>query len=209
MISSFRSLPSSSVQAENPLPFDHPDTDIVSQGEPVQGRIVMGDRYYLESVFRDVFAPSGTDVNIVNYVNTVLIQEFSTTQNMLGRGCDVNEDGSLFYCYDSIANLEIAMGAGTSSIREAARLQVCRRIISNSTVVASVVNEIRSNQSTPNANSIAKLVELFFPAGNAPESINSELLGLDAEMAAGGETVENRWKILLLSVCESPAWQVL
>ena len=209
LMSSFRSFPSSSVQAENPLPFDHPDVDIVPQGSPVQGRLVMGDQVFLESVFRDIFAPTGTREDIVGYVNAVLYQEFTSTQNMLGRGCDLNEEGSLIYCYESIANIDTSMGAGTSSIREAARVQVCRRIIANSTVVEPVISAIRGNQSTPNQNSIEAMIQLFFPAGNAPNLLNSELLGLDAEMASAGETLNNRWSILLLTLCESPAWQVL
>lgn len=204
-----RSSPSNSVQAENPLPFEHPATEIQPQGDPVSGQLILGDRLYLQSVFRDVFTPPGSAADVVNYVETVLYQEFVPVQGALGRACDVNQDGTLDDCGASVPNLDIKMNAGTSSIREAARLQVCRRLLGNNRILETMVSQVKGNQATPNATSISALVFLFFPAENVPASLNSKLMELDQEMAEAGESLETRWSILFLTVCESPAWQVL
>lgn len=207
--SGMRSYPSNAVQADNPLPFDHPTTEISNQGDPVSGKLVMGDRLYLESAFRDIFIPPDSPTNVVNYVEAVLFQEFAPIQSALGRACDINQDGTSDDCLGSTANVDIKMSAGTLPIREAARIQVCRRILGNNTMVELMINQVKGNQPTPNDVSVAALINLFFPAQNAPLSLNAKLIELDQFMATSGESVKDRWAILFLTVCESPAWQVL
>lgn len=209
LLPGMRSMPSTAEQAKNPLPFEHPDPDIGYQGKPVSGQMVIGDRLFLQSVFRDVFAPPGSPANIVEYVDAVIYQELGQVQTALGRSCDINQDGTTDDCFSAFQNVDIKMNAGTSSIREAARIQVCRRILGNATMVQSMISQVKGNQPTPNDQSIAAIVYLFFPADNAPSTLHSSLKELDQNMAEGGESVADRWAILFLTVCESPAWQVL
>jgi hypothetical protein len=200
---------SSKSQSVDSLPFNHPDVTIAAQGAVVTGNIKIGDRDYLESVFTDVFASPKLTREEIGYLNAVLNQEFGTTQQLLGRSCDPIETGTADRCYGQLTNADTVMLANSTSIREAARIQVCRRLFANDSLLGVVIGKIQASETTPSAETVTAAIELFYPAQDSALGVLPALLNLDQQMAAASESVSDRWRLIFLTVCESPTWQVL
>jgi hypothetical protein len=187
------------------LPLGHPDTGLVI----MQSHVVLGDREYLESAFSNVFSQAGVTSGQSGYLANVLLQEFLPQQGSLGRACDPLYDGSIENCYYLIDNANINMSAASSSIREAARIQVCRRLLANDLLLQAMIGQVSGNQSTPNAQSVTAIIQQYYPAKDSAPSLIDSLLNLDATMAKQGESTADRWRLIFLALCESPEWEVL
>lgn len=191
------------------LAYNHPDPNTSSSGVLAQGHIVMGDQEYLQSVFVDVFSVPDQDPNVTGYIAAVIQQEFLPEQFMLGRPCDPFETGDLSGCNYLVSNIENVMLASSSAIREAARIQVCRRLLANNYVLANAISKVQGDQDTPNDMSVIAAIRLFYPASDNALAVQSALLSMDETMAAASENVTDRWRLLFLTLCESPSWQIL
>jgi hypothetical protein len=190
------------------LPFTHPDTESRIQSGVAKGTLPLGDRDFLHSVFANIFASN--DQNVINFLNAVMNQEFGEVQGMLGRPCEVASDGSAIPCNSSFANIDVAMGASTSSIREAARIQSCRRLFANDTMLAVAIGHARGGTvGEPDPLGISTAIRLFYPAQDTVQEIAGDLEQFNEKMIQGGETAANRWRALFLVLCEAPTWQIL
>lgn len=193
------------------LPLNHPSGDGSVSTATIQSKVVLGDRDYLESVFRDVFLSDQSSINDVNTLNYFIAVELSPMTHILGRSCDVSETGDGRRCEYLTSNTQLAMNAATSSAREAARIQLCRRATSHQSLLLQAVNKVRGTNSTPNDQSILNIVRLFYPFIDdvSASEIQSSLAKIDRDMKQASELPEDRWRILVLTVCESPGWEIL
>jgi hypothetical protein len=199
------------------LSIDHPSIHEASTTDeevipPVaSSKLLIGDQRFLESAFRDAFLSPDSPANETGFLDAVLIQEFRREQHLLGRGCDPLEYGDGTPCEGILNNASISMSPSTSSGREAARLQICRRVISNDTMMARVIKKVSQGDTTPNAPAIEAIVRLFYP--NMDQAVvNQSVLSLgelDYGMTKGNEKILDRWKVLMLTVCESSGWEAL
>lgn len=190
------------------LPFGHPGTELQIASGVAKGTLPLGDIDYVQSVFADVF--QSKDPNVRGFIETLRYQEFGEVQAMMGRPCEVSTDASFYPCNNSLANVDIAMGATTSAIREAARIQTCRRYIANDTMLATAIGNARDGSfGPPDSMGVSKAIRMFFPASDEAQEALGELMQLDEKMKAAGETPADRWRMIFLTLCESPAWQVL
>lgn len=197
----------SSIQQE--LPFGHPDTSLESKGALVMGQLTLGDGDYVKSVLRDIFENQAPTQPIKDYVESVIWDEFTRNQSAFGRSCDPLSDGSYWPCYFMETNVNITMSSQSSSVRQGSVIQACRRILANDTVLSAVLGTISGGRSTPSSDSIKSAAGLFFPAAIHDPQLLGHLEDIDQTMAENSEKVMDRWRILLLTLCESPAWQIL
>ena len=198
------------------LPINHPSiheaSEEVQVAPPVAtSKLVIGDQLFLESAFREAFLSPDSPPNETGFMDYLFAEEFRREQHLLGRGCDPIEFGDGTPCNGILNNASISMSPSTSSGREAARLQICRRVISNDVMMARVIRKVSAGDTTPNATSIEAIVRLFYPNMDQ-EVVNQSVLALgelDYGMTKGNERILDRWKILLLTVCESSGWEAL
>ncbi len=190
------------------LPLNHPPLESV---DGLEARPPIGDRDYVESVFKDVFLSSDSALSEIQAVEYYLNSEFLYSAHLWGRPCDPYESGDLSLCGYVYANADLDMAARTSSGREASRLQLCRWMVTNDTLLNRAKAKVADNDPTPNADSVSKVVKLFYPALEETPlaSAIAALLDLDRAMARANESVVDRWRILFLTVCETPGWVVL
>ncbi len=200
----FTAINSSSEQ----LSPNHPPIE-VKVSSVTRDRMLLGDGFFVMSVFRDVFLDETSNNDIINFVEYVLREEILSAQTEFGRACSVFNDGAAQNCNYNIFNQSIAMKSSSSSLREAARLQTCQRLVNNDYVLGGLINKVKGSSEVPNSTSIAKIVQLFFPALESKDEYVQPLLKLEASMAKGSEAVIDRWRIMVLSVCEEPGWQLL
>lgn len=190
------------------LPYGHPSIDITS-GPVMSGQIVLGDQLFISSVYRDVFDSPSASAAAKTFLQNVLYTELNKVQQSLGRSCDPLSDGNLRNCQYMISNADTAMNAASSAIREASRIQTCRRLLASNEVLSNVVAKIGQIQTPPAADTISAAIGLFYPANPIVQGAQTDLANLDQSMANGKETASDRWRILLLTLCESPTWEVL
>ena len=190
------------------LPFGHPGTEPQIASGVAKGSLPMGDIDYVHSVLADVFHSANPDV--LSFISAMRYEELGEIQAMMGRPCEVSTDGSYYPCNNSLSNIDVAMGASTSSIREAARIQVCRRYLANDTMLSVAIGNARDGSvGEPDAQAVAKAIRMFYPASDEAQNVLGDLMNLDTKMKSAGETSADRWRMIFLTLCESPGWQVL
>ena len=90
-------------------------------------------------------------------------------------------------------------------------MQICRRLISADAIMQPLIARLDGAEPTPDEKSIENILHLFYP--NLEESaagpISTSLIALDTAMANDTEKVYDRWKVIILTVCESPGWELL
>lgn len=191
------------------LPSDHPPTPDQPVIAPASGSLVLGDRDFLESYLFDVFAAVPANSGYEGYLQEVMYQEFMGIQQLLGRPCDPLRMGTNRVCGYRTSNMLVAASPASYSMREAARIQVCRRILANDSVVSVLRSKIGTDTFTPSATTLPAAYALFFPAGELSESVKEAFVQLDEAMVDGNESEISRWRAIFLTLCEVPTWQVI
>ncbi len=194
--------------SDSSLPQSHPPLASSASGL-TQNRLLLGDAFYVLSVFRDVFTFENSSEGVRTFVEKVLTEEILTVQGEYGRACSVFHDGSLEKCNGILYNQSLTMKSTSSSLREAARIQTCQRLVSNDTVLMELINRIRKTTTTPSRQSIEMILKLFFPTQDSTQDFIEPLLKLDQKMAEASEKTIDRWRLITLAICEEPGWQLL
>lgn len=198
--------PSHREWASMDLAQSHPDTDPT---ETQESRPLLADKIYLESVFREVFLSPQSTQGEIDALNYYMAIEINSNQHLFGRPCNPYETAD--FCGGSLNHASVALAARSSSGREAARVKICRWIISNDTLLTRARDKVKGNDPTPNSDSVRGIVRLFYPSmrdailAGAAEA----LMALDTEMNHANEKVMDRWRLIFLTVCESPGWEIL
>lgn len=188
---------------------NHPPIEIEQKASVTRDRLLLGDAFYVMSVFRDVFAGENSHPDITGFVEYVLREEILSAQTEFGRACSLFHDGALQNCNGNVFNQSINMKSSSSSLREAARLQTCQRLVNNDYVLTQLINKVKGSSDAPTKESVSRIVLLFFPALDSTKDFETSLLKLETRMVAGAEPVIDRWRLIVFSVCEEPGWQLL
>lgn len=193
------------------VPSQYRSLSSESSFSSVQGKPVLGDRVYIESVFRNVFLTANSSAEEKFQLEYAFITELSPAASVLGRACDPYKDGDVIGCYYTLSNAKLQMSAATSAVREAARAQICRAIINRDEYLNNVKANINSSAIVPDRNAARAIVQLFYPAveGAELENLLEPLMALDKEMAFSVENAKDRWRMMVLTVCESEGWTLL
>jgi hypothetical protein len=178
-----------------------------------------GDRDFVRSVFFNVFsaplalgdggAPDAGD-NTAAF-NGLFDAEIIAQQHLFGRACNPLEKGNGDDCNGNLTNAALK-GIESSAGREATRIQLCRRFSANDDFAGRAITRAGGAlTAAPNEASFAGIARLFYP-DIEPEDLTplqKSLATLDAEMSKNAEPMLERWRMLLLTVCETPDWQIL
>ncbi|PWU12688.1 MAG: hypothetical protein C5B49_15865 [Bdellovibrio sp.] len=196
------------------LPSNHPPAD----GFKVQTKVTTSqpliiDRFQVASAAQEAFssAQASTAAAIATSVQSHVDAEIRPVQQFFGRACNPYETGDSSDCNGSLVNSSLALGATDSSGREAARIQLCRSLVSDDALVQALQVKVSPTELAPQGSAIAELVGLFYPdlPGDTLVSLVDSLGQLDTVMAQNSEHVMDRWRILALTLCETPEWQQL
>lgn len=169
----------------------------------------LGDRYYIESVFREVFGPSYDTSSFVR--NNIVVR-----QSVFGGPCDVYEASKKgenttamefpnFGCFDANWNTDVIVGS--TSLREGWRIRACEQIVSsNSTAVTYALNKAGVSTSSGvqvTYEAVNSMFKLFYPIEELTDTAYQEIKAYDVSM---GRT--DFWKSVLVIFCITPEWQV-
>lgn len=189
------------------LSQSHPDLEPVL--EKTTSEILLIDRVGVNSLLSDVFLTNVSSASDIAAFQNLFSAEVLLQQHMYGHPCDIVANGSTLDCGYNFANLTIGMSQSSSTIREASRVQMCRRLVAQDGLLNTLVARIRGKDVTPTSESLQTAIQLFYPAWEDNGEIVSALQSLDYKMAVSSESIKDRWRVIILTICESPYWEIL
>lgn len=143
-------------------------------------------------------------------LNEKLEQWIVTRPSAFGGSCNPYDTYGTIDCGGDVTNAALPVYTEASSLRESYRLQFCSEVSADNDLLAAALSKIPARKSdTPNVTTIGGLYELFYRDESPSDEIIETLMTLDSELAKAGEPPLERWRALLLQVCNSPGWQLL
>lgn len=191
------------------LPVQHPDIEEFRAPAAAQSNVQIADRIYIESFLRDIFTSSESNKAENDALSSIFMTEIWPTQHHLGGACSLYDDGSFRNCYYVATNQLNSFYAASSSPREGARYQTCRRLVATDGLMNAVIKKLPPRTNTPDMESVIAAIGLFYPSLESPEVVAAKILEADEAAAYNRESVMDRWRLVFLGLCESPGWQVL
>jgi hypothetical protein len=163
-----------------------------------QNRVKLGDRFYVASVLSQVFGPeSDATVNALIRNNPVA---FGGPCDQFGR-----EGGN--GCAGRLSSSQVTILPGSMATREGLRMRACEAIVQKDAALVFALTQITkaSPDKAPDDATIEGAYELFFPGAEAPDEVVAAL----GDVAGQGDKALESWRLVLLTLCLSPDWQLL
>lgn len=175
----------------------------------------LGDRYFMISFFKSVFGENAK----TSFIEGTIIQ---SNKSEFGHGCEKFGPESEA-CGRRRDESLLSMISPITSSREALRLKACYHALASTSssptnspgliqaialtknIPTSVINP--SSIQPPTETELQGAYQLFFPAQTAPQAVIDGLEQLSAAVAQNEGNLE-AWRMMLLALCTSPAWQV-
>lgn len=191
----------------NPLPVSHPDVEPFTESS--SSSIGLIDQKGVKSALMEIFLNEGVTEEENSAFSNLFAVEITMQQHMFGRPCDAIAAGTTLECGHNLNNLTLGMSQSSSTIREASRIQLCRRLLSRDGLLNPILLRLGGFNQVPNGENLGRAVQLFYPAWENHPEVVSALSNLDYQMARQGEPLKNRWALILSSLCDSPYWEIL
>jgi hypothetical protein len=169
----------------------------------------MANRKYIAQVLEEVFDTTTASYpnNVNATVTTALIKP-----GVYGLGCDLYSSSSNLDCNGDTASATIApILISSSTVRQVSTLNLCENIINAPNSVkaaAEKAGEITaSNANEITATNLPKIFSLFYRTRDmTPDELNA-YLAFNSALLSAGVSRTDRWKSILVSLCETPEWQ--
>jgi hypothetical protein len=197
--------------SSGPAPAPLSDAGIVVPPEviPPQAELTLGDRGYIDSVLKEIFTPTGQEPDL----DVILKAEIRASIGVFGGSCNVYSSVGLSDCTqqvkEQLTTLDVGAAARqpTSAAREARRIRACEQIVDLPSAMQAAVAKIPSASldTPPSGGQIAQAFDLFYPGQPLPKDAQDALAALVADEAA---TPGASWQLLMLTLCQSPGWQI-
>lgn len=220
----------SSKQNEPALPTNHPpvtspDAAPTTTAKPsilANGTMVMGSRFFVASVLRNIFTASSFTASQTATFNTVIDEGVFRYPNIFGgaanlystRGLKEMTDASCFLSCNNENYQDLPLNMASTPARSVLLSKTCQRILDNSVFLTAGLEKIGVTvpmsldvQEFDN-NKIASIYELFYL--NSPDASIQEAVATSVASAkAKGFSKIDQWRFAYLLICESGHWQML
>ncbi len=181
-----------------------------SEGDVSFRTLRIGDRFYVKSVFENVFGPTYNR-------NAIVVNNIIKKQDVFGGNCDPNEGSfwltaeksyvvSEFEQYGCYGNKDAKMIMASTTLREGWRTRACEETIeANAEGITYAMAKAKVDiDSSPDYSNLNRIYQLFYPLDDLDSEVATELISSFSSFS----DAEEFWKSMLLTVCLSPAWQV-
>jgi hypothetical protein len=167
---------------------------------------LLANRSYMTSLMTDVFTTDAMAAGDKTFVTNTLKSWITNQPAIYGYPC--NKKTGLGDCNGTILT---PMHSGTNTLRAAYKSQACQSILSKDVYVNAVVSKVSAVGAGPTATSISSLYELFYRGDDADMTMVQGLMASDKAIIAQNMSVSatDRWRYLILALCESPGWEQL
>ena len=181
--------------------MNHPGA--VTPAAPSQ-KLLVYNRTYVASLVREVFSSSTAFPHLEVLINQWILKR----GGQYGQGCDPYSSYSGQDCGGSIANANLAFQTEDNTLRESYRVQFCEHVLGFDQAVMAVLEKVSNRSTAPTAGAVRQIYGFFYRGDDAPDAIVASLMELDTTLAQNGESVMDRWRGVILQVCESSGWQL-
>lgn len=190
------------------LPDSHP-VEVEAKPQPTTYDLILADRYYLQSLFEDVFGDRAIDVDSNKiFLNAV---EFGSPCEMYNSYLDADRK-----LVDAMENCGISSSTRvTASVlpkpsvsRQGLLTRACSDLVQNPKTMRHAIRRIASRgiPAATDAN-IIKLYKLFYRG--KPEPTEGVRQSLKLILDYGGGPTFSTWRSAIFTVCTSSYWQVI
>lgn len=182
---------------------EHPGASIA---EASSQSPILAHRKYIASLMTDVFTTDSMAGADKTFVNTTLNSWIVTQPAVYGYPCNMKNGAD--ECNGTILS---PMHSGTNTLRAAYKSQACQTILSKDVYVNAVISKVSAIGSAPTATSIGLLYELFYRGDDADPTLVQGLISSDRAILGQNmqASTTDRWRYLILALCESPGWEQL
>lgn len=187
--------------AGSAMDLNHPNQ---LKADPPKQRILVGNKDYVAQLMRENF--TSTQAPVPGLEDLIFTWIYSKGAQY-GQGCDPYSSWSARDCGGSVTNANLGYYAEDNTVRESFRIQFCENVLGMDQGVQAVLEKISRKSQTPDIEAVAQIYDLFYRSGEVNEAVLSSLIDLDRSLAKQNETVMNRWRAVILQVCESSGWQ--
>ena len=169
-------------------------------------RILVGNKVFVSTLLRNIFSRTAED----DYLEAIINQWIMYRPAQFGGACSTYDSYSQRDCGGDVSNVNLAPVTDDNTIRESFRLQFCRNTLGKDEFVLSALNKVGlTADQTPNSKSVVLAYSLFYQDQEANSLVIDSLLDLDRTLLQTNEPLIDRWRAQLLTLCESPGWQLL
>lgn len=181
------------------------NVESIEESYPLQLR--MADRTYVESVLNQAF-------DISKETPTALLVEQHTLQRFeFGGSCDLYEASEYEKGKIEFPREQCYVGLGSSTpatsnpMRYSWTIKICEQLVKDIIRFNAIMKKIFPDGAnlTPTSQSIEKAYGIFFLEEKPDENSLKALL----ELSNTVEDVNEKWRLIMLTLCISPEWQVL
>ncbi len=161
----------------------------------------MGDRFYVSSVFLQIFGPEAAPVVIPMIRNNMAA--FGAPCDQIGRPETNNCAGRLSFSQLSMVPVSMAT-------REGYRIRTCESLIFNDALLKFAVGQLEgaSVLDPPSAGATDKVYEQFYPGQQPTTGVHDALMDVVRKASEGKASLDG-WRFLYMTVCSSPDWQLM
>lgn len=197
--------------SEIQIPITHPPEEKVL---PPTQKLQLVNRVYIESLFRDIF--KDLNGNEVPGLDALLHNWIVNRGTQLGYSCDVYSSYSGRDCASRLTEASVytnatgGVRAQDNVLRQSYIVKLCEGVLEQDQAVDIILSKIRKNKTDEaTALDIGRIWDLFYRGDYIDNLSLRSLIDFDREMKRQGEAPFERWRALMVLVCESPGWQVL
>lgn len=187
------------VLLSSPLPMDHPT--IVTQSLAVEKAPVV-QRKYVGELFKEIFTSSQFPVE---NLESIVDQWIHSKPGQFGYPCNPYDSYSMRDCQNDSTAANLAYQPDPTALSESYRLQACQNILGQNNGVHAALEKIE-NRKMDQA-SLVEAYALFYRAVKPSFGVIDALDEMNQSMIQNGENETERWRAVLMQICESPFWQ--
>jgi hypothetical protein len=114
-------------------------------------------------------------------------------------------------CGGDISNSSLSSFQDDGVIRESFHVQFCQNVLGLDEGVTAALEKISIDPSSvaPSSSGIAAAIDLFYRGRPTATDVTAALALFDQSLATSGETTLNRWRGVLMQICQSTDWELL
>lgn len=166
------------------------------------------NREYVRALLLDVFTSANFPTGDIDgaYLRPWVLNK----PGAFGGNCDLYSSESGNDCGGSVANTNLPLQTTGSTLRSISTVAVCEYLLSNDNAVYAALEKTSDvEKSYPNAAAISQVYSLFRRGWDIDSTTLGLYMQLDASLKERGAPPLDRWRLVIQSICEDPAWQAL
>ncbi|MGZ3722544.1 MAG: hypothetical protein ACXVA9_06420 [Bdellovibrionales bacterium] len=169
----------------------------------------LGHKKFIASIMRDTFTNSASTAEYLGAVDGYTTYWADRQGTQLGLACNPYESQTGQDCGGSISNSNSAISSVSTTIREAIRIHLCDEILGYENAVTAALANAHVTAATPDENSIRAVTGLFYRGELPSQEFISTFVEMDQHLSAEGLGNTDRWRMILVELCETTEWQRL